>query len=302
MVNEMASSHKNEAWDLVELAARRKPIDSKWVFKKKTNGEGKVEKYKCRLVAKGYSQVSGIDFRDIFSPVAKVTSIRLILSATVASAAFDFEVEQMDVKTTFLHGDLEEEIYMKQLEGFAVKGKKELDSKPVRISILVGVKLSVEQCPETQEEEEDMSHVPYASVVGSLMYEIVYTRPNIAHVVGVLSMLMSKLAKEQCTSVKRVFRYLHGTSDYGLCYQRRPGLDRVFDIHGFVDANWAGDLDQIRSTSGYVFNLFGGEISWMSKKQSVVALSTTKAEYMAATHARKEAVLLQRLCSIMGLV
>ena len=80
-----------------------------------------VEKYKDWLVAKGYSQVLGIDFGDIFSPVAKVTSIRLLLSV---AAAFDFEVEQMDVKKTFLHGDLEEEIYMKQPKGFTVKGKK----------------------------------------------------------------------------------------------------------------------------------------------------------------------------------
>ena len=123
MVDEMESLHKNEAWDLVELLARRKPIGSKWVFKKKTNAEGKVEKYKARLVAKGYSKVPGIDFGDIFSPVAKVASIRLPLSV---AANFDFEVEQMDVKTTFLHEDLEEEIYMKQPEGFAVKGKKEL--------------------------------------------------------------------------------------------------------------------------------------------------------------------------------
>ena len=115
MVDEIASLHKNEAWDLMQLPAGRKPIGRKWVFKKKMNVEGKVEKYKAQLVAKGYSQVSGIDFGDIFSPVAKVTSIRLILSV---AAAFDFEIEQMDVKTTFLHGDLEEEIYMKQPKGF----------------------------------------------------------------------------------------------------------------------------------------------------------------------------------------
>ena len=76
MVDEMASLHKNEAWDLVELPAGRKPIVSKWVFKKKTNQEGKVEKYKARLVEKGYSQVSRIDFSDILSPIAKVASIR----------------------------------------------------------------------------------------------------------------------------------------------------------------------------------------------------------------------------------
>ena len=126
MVDEMASLQKNEAWDLVELSAGRKPIGIKWVFKKKTNVEGKVEKYKARLVAKGYSQVPGIYFGDIFSPVAKVASTRLVLSV---ASTFDFEVEQMDVKTTFLHRDLEEEIYMKQPEGFVVKGKKELVCK-----------------------------------------------------------------------------------------------------------------------------------------------------------------------------
>ena len=102
--------------------------------------------------------------------------------------------------------------------------------------------------------------------------------------------------------MKQVFKYLHGTSDYGLCYQGRLGLEGVLDIHGFVDANWAGDLDQRRSTSGYVFSLFGDTVSWMSKRQFVVALSTTEAEYIAATHASREAVWLQRLCSSMGLV
>ena len=113
---------------------------------------------------------------------------------------------------------------------------------------------------------------------------------------------MSKPEKEHWTTVKRVFRYLRGTASYGLCYEGRPGLDRVVDIHGFVDAYWAGDLDRRRSTSGYVFNLFGGAISWMRKRQAVVALSTTESEYMAATHASKEAVWLQRLCSSIGLV
>ena len=90
MVDEMASLHKNEAWDLVELPVGRKPTGSKWVFKKKMNVEGKVEKYKSRLVANGYSQVSGIDVGDIFSPVAKVTSIRLLLSV---ADTFDFKIE-----------------------------------------------------------------------------------------------------------------------------------------------------------------------------------------------------------------
>jgi hypothetical protein len=110
MVEEMDALDKNEAWDIVEFPTRRKSVCRKWLFKKKFNAQGKVEKYKARLVVKGYSQVEGIDFGEIFSHVAKLTSIIFILSIVVA---FDLEVEQMDVKTSFLHGDLEEEIYMK---------------------------------------------------------------------------------------------------------------------------------------------------------------------------------------------
>ena len=139
------------------------------------------------------------------------------------------------------------------------------DSKPMKVPIPVGVKLFAEQRPKTQEEEKDMYSVPYESEVGSLMYAMLCTRPDIGNVVGVLSRFMPKPGKEHWTSVRRVFRYFHGTSDYDLRYQGRLGLDRVLDICGFVDAKWARDLDQRRSTSGYVFSLFGGEVSWMSK-------------------------------------
>jgi hypothetical protein len=113
---------------------------------------------------------------------------------------------------------------------------------------------------------------------------------------------MPKPGKKNWTTIKIVFRYLRGTTSYGLCYQGRPGLDRVLDIHDFVDADWVGDMDRRISTSGYVFNLFGGEINWMRKIQSVVALLTTKYEYMEATHVSKEELCLQRLCLGIGLV
>ena len=100
---------------------------------------------------------------------------------------------------------------------------------------------------------------------------------------------MSKLGKEHWIVVKRVFKYLW---DYRLCY--------LLSRKSFVDANWAIYLDHRISTSGYAFNLFGGAISWMSKKQALVALSTTKVEYMKATHASKEVVWLLRLCSEIG--
>jgi hypothetical protein len=111
------------------------------------------------------------------------------------------------------------------------------ECKLVRLPIYVGVKLSTDQCPRTQQQEEDMACVPYDSVVGSLMYAMICTRPNITHAVGVLSRYMSKPGKENWTTVKRVFKYLYGTISYGLCYQGRRRLDRALDIHGFVDAD-----------------------------------------------------------------
>jgi len=95
--------------DIVEFPPGRKYVGSKWLVKKKFKAEGKVEKYKARLVAKDYSQVKGIEFGEIFSLVAKLNSIIFMLSI---ATAFYFEVEHTDVKITFLHGDLEEEIYM----------------------------------------------------------------------------------------------------------------------------------------------------------------------------------------------
>lgn len=135
-----------------------------------------------------------------------------------------------------------------------------------------------------------MTHVPFASVVGSLIYAMVYTRPDIAHVVGALSRYMSTPRKEHWIAVKRVFKYLRGMMDYAIYYQGRPKTDRKIEVHGFIDFDWASDINCIWFTSGYVFKLFNGAFSWMSRRKSVVALSTTKVEYMASTHANKEAV------------
>jgi hypothetical protein len=121
MVEEMDALDKNEAWDIVELPVGRESVGSKWLFKKKFNAQGRVEKYKARLVAKGYSQVEGIDFGENFSPIAKLTSIRFILSIAIA---FDLKVEQMDVKTTFLHGNLEEEILHEAARRLCSEGKE----------------------------------------------------------------------------------------------------------------------------------------------------------------------------------
>ena len=120
MHKEIRSLQKNGTYKLVELPKGKRPLKCKWVFKLKKDGNGKLVRYKSRLVVKGFEQKKGIDFDENFSPVVKMTSIRTILSMTTS---LDLEVQQLDVKTASLHGDLEEEIYMEQPEGFEVSGK-----------------------------------------------------------------------------------------------------------------------------------------------------------------------------------
>ena len=117
----MESLHRNKTWVLVKPPKDKKIVGCKWVFKRKESSPGdEGVKYKARLVAKGYSQVPGVDFNEVFSPVVKHCSIRVLLALV---AMFDLELEQLDVKTAFLHGDLEELIYMQQPEGFLPGGK-----------------------------------------------------------------------------------------------------------------------------------------------------------------------------------
>jgi len=118
MQEEVEALHKNKTWSLVELPKGRKAIGCKWVYKIKRDSNDQVERYRARLVVKGYAQKEGIDFSEIFSPVVRLTTIRVVLALC---AAFDLHLEQLDVKTAFLHGELEEEIYMLQPEGFKEK-------------------------------------------------------------------------------------------------------------------------------------------------------------------------------------
>ena len=106
----------NLTWELVDLLLGCKPLSSKWVFKRKMKVDGSIDKYKARLVTKGYKQTEGLDYFDTYSPVTRINSIRMVLAI---AALRNLEVHKMDVKTTFLNGELEEEIYMEQPEGFS---------------------------------------------------------------------------------------------------------------------------------------------------------------------------------------
>lgn len=416
MDEEYAALQKNETYEISELPKGRRAIGCKWVFKVKLNADGSVDKYKARLVAKGYSQKEGIDYSETFAPVVKYVTIRCLLAI---SAVMDYEIQQMDVKAAFLNGDLEEEIYMQQPEGYvlmddqqkvwrlrkALYGLKQaprswynkldqcLDELGLcraqadqsvyvkrcngdvliiaiyvddmllagnNIEMINDVKkklsdrfdmkdlgdvhwilgmevvrdrrqksISLNQCkyietvlerygmescktvstpmdinakfPTAKEHENveskvDLGNIPYQSVVGSLMYAMVATRPDIAYGVGVLSRYIKDPNAQHWIAAKRILRYLQGTKHIGLTYG--SGSNQVV---GYCDADYAADIDQRKSTTGYVFLLNGGVVSWSSKLQQTVALSTTEAEYMALAHAAKEAIWLRLLLSEFGI-
>ena len=421
MDDEMQSLQKNQTWKLIQLPRNKKAIGCKWVYAKKEGFPNEV-RFKARLVAKGYAQKEGIDYNEVFSPVVKHSSIRILLALV---AQFDLELVQLDVKTAFLHGDLEEEIYMTQPEGFKVAGKenwvcklkkslyglkqssrqwyKRFDrfmvglkytrskfdhcvyfrklrdglfiylllyvddmliasksqdeieklktqlnqefemkdlgeakmilgmeitrdrkrgklclsqrqylkkvlqrfgmteqSKPVSTPLAPHFKLSSSLSPSTDEEREYMSKVPYSNAVGSLMYAMVCTRPDISQAVGVVSRYMHDPGKEHWQAVKWILRYILNTGDVGLKFEKDENLGQC--VVGYVDSDYAGDLDRRRSTTGYVFTLAKAPVSWRSTLQSTVALSTTEAEYMAVTEAAKEAIWLQGLLEDLGVV
>ncbi|KAK1670678.1 hypothetical protein QYE76_058837, partial [Lolium multiflorum] len=418
MKSEMGSMYDNKVWTLVDLPDSRKAVENKWIFKRKTDADGNITVYKARLVAKGFRQIQGVDYDETFSPVAKLKSVRILLAI---AAFFDYEIWQMDVKTAFLNGDIEEELYMVQPKGFvdpknadkvcklqrsiyglkqasrswnrrfdkvikdfgfiqchgeaciykkvsgssvaflilyvddilligndiellsSVKGylnnsfsMKDLgeasyilgikiyrdrsrrliglsqstyldkilkkfrmdESKKGFLPMLPGKVLSKTQGPATAEERERMSQIPYASAVGSIMYAMLCTRPDIAHAVSLTSRYQSDPGMEHWTAVKNILKYLKRTKDMFLCY----GGDQELVVTSYTDASWNTDPDDSKSQSGYVFILNGAAVSWASSKQCTVAKSSTESEYIAASEASSEAVWMKRFIVELGVV
>ena len=121
----------------------------------------------------------------------------------------------------------------------------------------------------------------YWSIVGSLMYLIIATRPDLASLVGIVSRYLSNPTEEHLTAVKRILRYIKRTKEYVLTLGRTYSKIEPSDIYGYADADWANDANTRKSTTGYVFYTGRGVISWCSKRQPTIALSTTEAKYIA---------------------
>ena len=420
MTEEYNSLTSHQTWELVDLPEGKNLVGCKWVYKTKRNAFGEIDRFKARLVAQGFSQQHGVDFDEVFAPVARYKSIRSLLAV---ANQLDMEVHQMDVVSAFLNGKLEEEIYMKQPEGFVdqnnsdkvcrlkaslyglkqsarcwntvmdsylksegyiqstadpciyyksciidgekciiligvyvddtilccnnldflkaekskISGRFEMDDRGEISSILgmavtrdrknrtltISQKVYLEEvlarfgmqnckpistpletgknfCKVVGVDGDEVDERMYQAAIGSLNYAAIATRPDISAAVGKLSQFMKNPRKEHWVGVKRILRYIRGTLDFGLRFCAKDSDD--FVLLGYSDSDWAGCVDSRKSTSGQIFLLGGCAISWRSKKQSIVALSSTEAEYVALCEAAQETIWLRNLLHDIGLI
>ncbi|WVZ83770.1 hypothetical protein U9M48_030875 [Paspalum notatum var. saurae] len=287
----------NGTWEIVERSYGCKTVGCKWVFKKNLRPDGTIEKYKARLVAK-----EGEDFFDTYSPVARLTTIRVLLS--------------MDVKTAFLNGELEEEIYMEQPDRFVISGQEGKVCKLLKS--LYGLKQAPKQWHEKFEkiltsagfianEADRCVHYRYGVILCLYVDDILILETSLNLVkevkdflcenfemkdLGVADVILNvKLLREDdcgitlCNktgylvfvsklsrfvsnpgdghweALERVLCYLKGTSSYGIHYFGYPRVPV-----GYSDSNWISDADKLKATSGYIFTLGGGAVSWKSCK------------------------------------
>jgi len=162
------------------------------------------------------------------------------------------------------------------------------DARSVSTPVDLGTKLT-----NFADGDEIFYHSVYQSAVGSLLYLLTGMRPNIAFAVSNVAKFSSNPTSKHWKAVKRILRYLKGTAGLGLLYL----ASNTDELHGYSDSDWAGDLDDRKSISGYLFRLSGAPISWRSTKQTSVALSTAEAEYVSPSSATQEVMWLQRLTS-----
>ncbi|RVW86791.1 Retrovirus-related Pol polyprotein from transposon TNT 1-94 [Vitis vinifera] len=200
-----------------------------------------------------------------------MSAIRLVLGMV---AIENLHIEQLDVKTTFFHGDLEEDLYMIQLEGFIVQGQENLVCK-LRNSLYALNKLL-----DSGSDIEKINNLK---------------KPDIAHVVGVVSRFMSRPGKQHWEAVKWILRYLKGSLDTCLCF-----IGASLKLHGYVDVDFAGDIDSRKTTIGIVFALGGTVISWASNLQKIVTCLLQKLSMLPATEAGNEMIWLYGFLDELG--
>eukprot|EP00253_Pinus_taeda_P035533 PITA_35533 len=285
MNEELEQIEKNNTWELVPRPHDKNIIGTKWIFKNKLNENGEAIRNKARLVCKGYDQQECIDFEETFAPITRLEAIRMFLAL---SSFQKFKVYQMDVKHSFLNGDLEEEVYIEKPDGFILVNDAKLVCRLRKA--LYGLKeapmgwysnldkyLHQQGCSLSSNDESVAVHqTTYRSMIGSLLY-LTGTRLDIMHAVGIVGRFQANPKESHLHAIKRIFKYLQGTQNFGLLYPRDTNLT----LHAYTNVDWAGSIDDRKSTSGGAFYMGSRLVSRFSKKQISIALSTIEAEYVA---------------------
>jgi transposase InsO family protein len=403
MDQEINSILQNKTWTEVELPKDRTCIGSKWVYKIKNSENPSEVTYKARLVAQGFTQKFGLDFDEVFAPVTKSSTFRLLLTI---SSANNLHVQQYDVKSAFLNGELQEEIFMKPPPGYpstnkVLKLNKSLyglkqaarvwnqtlhkamtnegfiqskfdeclyvlktesnvcyaivhvddmifasDSLNVintktralnesfelknlgKIQTYLGIEVSRDQnnnfaihqakyiekvASEFDLQDAKGSKYPldpgyhsltdtdtlptneeYRKLIGMLLYISTNTRPDISAAVGILSQRVTKPRQLDYTEARRIVKYLMATK-----HEKLYMFDRSNDcpLAAYSDSDWAEDRVTRKSISGVICSVFGGSVSWSSRKQNIVSTSTTESEFYAISEAVKEVQWLRNILS-----
>ncbi|GJV24819.1 zinc finger, CCHC-type containing protein [Tanacetum coccineum] len=196
--DEMDSIMGNNTWVLVDLPPGCKPLSCKWIFKRKLKVDGTIEKFKARLVIRGFRQKSRIKYFDTYAPVVRISTIRLLIAM---ASIHNLIIPQMDVKTTFLNYELEEEVYMNQRQGFIMPGNENKDmGEADAILVSTPMDTSKKLMPSNG---QVVSQLEYSRVIGCLMYAMTCTRPDIAFAMGKLSRYTSNPGTQHWQSIQR---------------------------------------------------------------------------------------------------
>ncbi|KAL0300227.1 UNVERIFIED_CONTAM: Retrovirus-related Pol polyprotein from transposon RE2 [Sesamum angustifolium] len=294
MKTELDALEDNCTWKLTPLPEEKHPIGCKKVFKTKLRADGSVERYKAHLVAKGFNQIPGVDYNDNFSPVAKTVTVRLFLAL---AAARGWPLQQMDVNNSFLHGHLNEDLYMTPPEGYSVEPGLvcKLESSIYRLKQAsrqwnaelmlkltdFGFQQSThDHCLFTKDALMVSWHFlcKYRRLVGRLLY-LGFTRPDISYSVQQLSQFLTRPCEAHWKAAVHVVRYLKGTPTKGLFLPSKSS----FELRAYCDADWASCSDSRRSLTGFCIFFGDALISWKTMKQSTVSRTTAEAEYRSTT-------------------
>ncbi|GJY96746.1 putative RNA-directed DNA polymerase [Tanacetum coccineum] len=268
----------NMVWVLVDLPPGCKTVRSKWIFKKKTDMDGIVHTYKARLVAKGYTQLYGVNYEETFSPVADIRAIRILISI---AAYYDYEIWQMDVKTTFLNGYLDEDIYMMQPEGFvdpnylrkvcklqrSIYGLKQasrswnkrFDEESKSIKDYLGKCFSMKDLGEAafilgikiyRDRSKRLIGLSQNAYMDPLCMRLDALRPDVAFAQNLTSRFQQNPSELHWTAMKNILKYLRNTKDMFLVYGEN--LEAKLRVDCYCNAGFEIDIDDMKSLTGYV--------------------------------------------------